>query len=626
MPEDPSKLIETVPQDIRKKVDEWLRLDRNQETRVELLQLCKDKQWEELRERFRSRIVFGTAGLRARMEVGTNRLNSLIILQATQGLAKYIERQFPTNKVAVIGHDHRYHSKEFAKVTTAIFLRAGFKVFSLNPEGSFVHTPMVPFTVDHVKASVGVMITASHNPKMDNGYKVYYNNGCQIIPPHDSMIASYIDRNLEPWINDWDWDITLKEGLSKGNLRYVKDDMTRLYIETMSKVLTGGTILLRQNLKKPWFVYTPMHGVGYEIFHLIAEQLLGLKDGQDYISVPEQILPDPSFPTVCFPNPEEKGALDMAIKLAERNKIQLVVANDPDADRFSVAVKNMKSGEWNQLTGNEIGYLFAKYQFDIYKKSTVEFQESHPLALLNSTVSSQMIKYMAEAENFHYEDTLTGFKWIGNRARDLEKKGYYVPFGYEEAIGYMFTAMVHDKDGISATVAFLKAYNSWLTEQKKYPQDILEEGFQKYGIFKEYNGYYMVEDPSMMKKVFDYIRFEYDPSNKFPRKIGDSFQVTYFRDLTRGFQSDTPDHKPLLFVDPKSEMITIIAKRIDGHGNGTESVRFTMRGSGTEPKLKIYIEARSDSEDYAKNLAKVMWDTLREEWIRPDITGLTTQF
>ena len=176
MSEGCDKLIESIPLDLRQKVTDWLRLDKNQETRDELIQLCKEQQWDELAERFCSRIVFGTAGLRAKMEVGTNRLNSLIILQATQGLAKYIEGQFPTNKIAVVGHDHRYHSKEFAKVTTAIFLRAGFKVYSLNPGDSLVHTPMVPFTVDRMKASVGVMITASHNPKMDNGYKVYYNN------------------------------------------------------------------------------------------------------------------------------------------------------------------------------------------------------------------------------------------------------------------------------------------------------------------------------------------------------------------------------------------------------------------------------------------------------------------
>ncbi|CAL9731986.1 phosphoribomutase [Monosporozyma unispora] len=616
-------LIETVPQIIRSSIKDWLRIDQNQETRDEVVQLCQNRDWDELEKRFSSRIVFGTAGLRARMEAGTNRLNSLVILQATQGLAKYIAQQFPSTKVAVVGHDHRFHSKEFAEVTASIFLRAGFKVYYLNPQDTFVHTPMVPFAVDHVGASVGIMITASHNPKMDNGYKVYYKNGCQIIPPHDANIATCIDENLEPWSDNWDWTSTLQDGLNTGELVYAKEELTKEYIKKVREVLTEGNLSLGKSLKKPWFVYTPMHGVGYEIFNEIGAHLLGLTDGQDYISVPEQIVPDPSFPTVSFPNPEEKGALDKAIELAEKNNISLVVANDPDADRFSIAVKNSTTRKWSQLTGNEIGFLFATFQLESYKQLPEDFQRSHTLAFLNSTVSSQMIKAMAEKEGFHYEDTLTGFKWIGNRARDLEKKNFYVPFGYEEAIGYMFPAMEHDKDGISATVVFLIAYNSWLEKRNKYPQDILEEGLQKYGVFKEYNGYYIIKNQSMMKPVFDYIRYEYDPSNKYPQKIGDQFEVTYFRDLTVGFQSDTPDHKPTLFVDANSQMISIKATKI---GSTDETVRFTMRGSGTEPKLKVYIEACSSTEDQAQNLAKLTWDTLRKELFRPDVTGLTTDF
>lgn len=620
-----NELLNSVPTSLKGQITDWLRIDQNKETITEVVDLCEKKDWEELTKRFSSRIVFGTAGLRARMETGTNRLNSLVILQATQGLAKYIADQFPENKVAVVGHDHRYHSKEFAEVTATVFLRAGFKVKYLNPRDSFVHTPLVPFAVDHFGASVGIMITASHNPKMDNGYKVYYNNGCQIIPPHDSNIARYIDQNLEPWTNDWNWKNTLQQGLDNGTLEYVKETMTKNYISKAEEVLTKGKVSLQEEERKPWFVYTPMHGVGHEIFTKIATQLLNLEDGIDYLSVPEQIKPDPSFPTVSFPNPEEKGALDKAIALAENEGILLVVANDPDADRFSIAVQNPQLNKWQQLTGNEIGFLFAYFELEKYKKLPESFRLSHPLAILNSTVSSHMIKAMAEKEGFHYEDTLTGFKWIGNRARDLEKEGYFVPFGYEEAIGYMFPSMEHDKDGISATVEFLQAYNKWVKFDKKYPLDILEDGFQRYGIFKEYNGYYIVKDPSMMKPIFDFIRYDYDPENEFPQKIGDQFKVIYFRDLTMGYQSDTPDHKPTLFVDPHSQMITIIAVR-NGRTSDNEKIRFTMRGSGTEPKLKIYIEACSDSEENAQFLAQMTWDTLKKEWFRPDVTGLVTDF
>ncbi|CCK72110.1 phosphoribomutase PRM15 KNAG_0J00270 [Huiozyma naganishii CBS 8797] len=618
-------ILQNAPEGLQHRILEWLRLDKNEETRREVLDLCQRQDWSELNSRFSQRILFGTAGLRSRMEAGTNRLNSLVILQATQGLARYIASQFPKNKVAVVGHDHRFHSKEFATVTAAVFLRAGFKVLYLNPGDTLVHTPLVPFTVDHLNASVGVMITASHNPKMDNGYKVYFANGCQIIPPHDLNIARSIDQNLEPWEPSWDWPTVIQAAEKEDRIVYVKDQMTQLYTKTAELQLIGGRKVLRNPGSGPWFVYTPMHGVGSEIFSRISEDVLGIKENEDYLCVPEQKHPDPSFPTVSFPNPEEKGALDKAIELASQNGINLVIANDPDADRFSLAVFDSKTANWRQLTGNEIGFLFAYQQFEMYKAMDDIFQKEHPLVLLNSTVSSQMIKKMAEVEGFHYEDTLTGFKWIGNRARDLEKKGFFAPFGYEEAIGYMFTQMEHDKDGISASLMFLLSYYHWVYDAHKFPLDILEDGYKKYGVFKEYNGYYIVDNPKIMKETFDYIRNDRKPGTQYPEAIGSEFQVVSFRDLTLGFQSDTSDHIPTLPVDPNSQMITVCAKPT--HDNvERDHVRFTIRGSGTEPKLKVYIEACSGSETGAQQLAKQMWDTLQEVWFRPQTTGLVTDF
>lgn len=331
------------------------------------------------------------------------------------------------------------------------------------------------------------------------------------------------------------------------------------------------------------------------------------------------------FPTVGFPNPEEKGALDIGMRLAEEHDINLLVANDPDADRFSIAVKDTQSSKWRQLTGNEIGFLFAFFEFQRYKNKDEEFQRSHPLAMLSSTVSSQMIKKMAEVEGFLYEDTLTGFKWIGNRAIILEKEGYYVPFGFEEAIGYMFPAMEHDKDGISAAVVLLQAYCKWKIDSNLDPIDILENGFQKYGVFKEYNGYYVVPSPLVTTEIFEYIRNVYTPTGvPYPPSIGEEIEVVYYRDLTTGYQSDTPDHKPVLPVDPTSQMITLSGKPSDGNGN--EHIRFTIRGSGTEPKLKVYIEACADNEKRASYLAKLTWDVLRREWFRPEIMNITTDF
>lgn len=619
------EVLESIPADLREQVDSWLAQDGNEETRSEILNLCRAKEWPELHNRLDTRILFGTAGLRSRMEAGFSRMNTLVVIQATQGLAQHIKKHFPDALTAVVGHDHRFHSQEFALATVATFLQAGFNVTLLNDKNKFVHTPMVPFTVDQIGASVGVMITASHNPKMDNGYKVYYSNGCQIIPPHDSEIAKEIEANLALWPKAWEWNEVLQSGITAGSLVYGGDEMTERYIRKMGQSLVDPATTAYQTEAKPWFVYTPMHGVGYDVFHRIAEETLNLKVGRDYLCVEEQMLPDPNFPTVPFPNPEEKGALDLAIQLAEKNGILLVLANDPDADRFSAAVKDNKSGSWRQLTGNEIGALFAFYELQKYGKMDKDFREKHPLALLNSTVSSQLIHKMAEVENFHSIETLTGFKWLGNRCIDLENMNYYVPFGFEEAIGYMFPVMEHDKDGVSAAVVFLQMYREWLVKQNKTLPTVLEDIFDKYGVFKELNGYYVVENPRVINEVFDYIRNDYcvthDP---FPPRIGEELTVTKFRDLTLGYQSDTINQRPELPVDPASQMITAWVK-LNG-AKPYESIRFTIRGSGTEPKLKVYIEACSKSEERASALAQVTWQVLEREWFRPDVTGLTKNF
>lgn len=618
--------LDKIPEELRENIAQWLKLDRNDETRNEVMKLCDNKDWEELHMRFDKRIVFGTAGLRSRMEAGFDRMNSLVVLQTSQGLAEYLKRISPDNLTFVVGHDHRLHSKEFATVTTAIFLKAGFKVYSLNPGDSLVHTPLVPFSVDHIGAAAGVMITASHNPKMDNGYKVYNANGCQIIPPHDENIAKSIENNLEPWVDEWQWEGFLTSSEKSGKLEYVKDSMTEKYLKSLDNSLIDKEIVpeLPHRNKKPWFVYTPMHGVGYEIFQKIASTLLNLTEGIDYLCVKEQTKPDPLFPTVNFPNPEEKGALDLAIVLAEKEGIYLVVANDPDADRFSVAVKEAIKGTWKQISGDEIGFLFAYYELQKYQKMDKNFRDKHRLAMVNSTVSSQMIRKMAEIEDFHYEDTLTGFKWIGNRTLDLEKEHYYVPFGYEEAIGYMFPQMEHDKDGISASIVFLQAYTYWLLNSSKSSLDIIQEGYKKYGFFKQYNGYYKLKDLSLTEVIFNYIRYDYEPEANYPHKIGEQLHILTFRDLTTGFQSDTSDNKPDLPVDPQSQMITITAK--PENSKDDEFIRFTMRGSGTEPKLKVYIEAVATTESRANYLTKYTWEVLRNEWFKPENTGLITDF
>lgn len=612
---------------------EWISIDPNPSTRLDIENLLRDKDYDELDRKLSNRIKFGTAGLRSSMESGFSNMNDVTVLQASQGLVQFlIEKNGNLTKdlSIVVGYDHRYHSQRFAEITCSAALVKGLRVYylgnveSLSDESNqysgvstedysdvdrkYVHTPLVPFSIDHFRASAGVMITASHNPGKDNGYKVYYSNGCQIIPPVDEEIADAIERNLKPW-NDLDvYDIKGVFSKYRSNIQSVKEEITTSYLEALkNKLITQRSL----NYK---FVYTPMHGIGLEIFR----KTLNLFTSEDscFEAVQEQAHPDPSFPTVKFPNPEEKGALDLAMRLASQVNSELVLANDPDADRFSVAVWSKKLKCWKQLTGNQIGFLFALYIVE----ELLDEKDMRNTYLINSTVSSQILNRMAAYEGFNYAETLTGFKWIGNKAIDLKKKGFNVPFAYEEALGYMFD-IINDKDGISAAVMWLQLYERWFAHKDDFePLDKLAEGYAKYGWMEECNGYYKVPDSSTVQTIFEHsIRASFQGS-PHPEKIGKHFQVVAWRDLTNGYDSTTKDHVPLLPTDKTSQMITAIVSSWD---SPQEQVRFTCRGSGTEPKLKVYIEAISkESSKRAKLLAKLCWDTLEKEWFKPNVYDL----
>ncbi|GMM35337.1 phosphoribomutase [Saccharomycopsis crataegensis] len=596
-------------------VKQWLDIDINPITRGQIEKLWAEKDTTTLTHLLASRISFGTAGLRAKMEAGFNRLNDVTVLQASQGLAKYVQEQIsqPHKGVAVVGHDHRHNSREFAKITAVVFGIAGYKVkfleFKDDSEGAsstLVATPFVPFAVDLFHADVGVMITASHNPAADNGYKVYWNNGCQIIPPHDSGIANAILENLQPWNGVWESYKNFDD--FQGDIEFVKESVTKDFYQTLKAKVVLDVGFTNNDYQQLKFVYTPMHGVGHEFVVPIFEDLFKLSENINYHVVKDQASPDPDFKTVRFPNPEEKGALDCAIQTANDENVDLIIANDPDADRFSAAVRDKETGQFRQLTGNEIGFLFANYVID---QKVASGEDLSKVFIVNSTVSSQMIGSMAKKLGFNFCDTLTGFKWIGNKAISLINEGYDVPFGYEEAIGFMF-GNVHDKDGLAATTVFLQLYYHYVIKQGISLTDKLEDGFKKFGYFKEFNGYYKFSDLTITEKIFGKIRSSYVNQ---PQNIGD-FKCTYWRDLTIGYESLTPDHFPLLPADSSSQMITGILE--PKNADDGQFVRFTARGSGTEPKLKVYIEGKSNTEASAAEFAKNVWFTLRKEWFKPD--------
>ncbi len=526
---------------------EWLRLDRDLETRSEIEMLLKSHNFTELQRLLTLRLTFGTAGLRARMGAGFARLNSLTIIQTSQGLAEYLLKEGNASRGIVIGYDARHNSKKFAELAAAVFIAKNIPAYWYE---NLVHTPMVPFGITHLNAAAGIMITASHNPARDNGYKVYGSNGCQINTPVDEQIAASILDNQEPIT----WDRTAQASQRRPILELMKAKYLDILEQHIGKYTSNF----------PRFVYTPMHGVGLSYM----EAVTGTSGCM--LVVEEQANPNPDFPTVRYPNPEEDGALTLAKTVADLADVHLIVANDPDADRFAAAEK--VDDRWIQFTGDQIGVLLAYYLLEAGKLGSSDWA-------LTTAVSSQMLSVIAK-HAFNIDETLTGFKWLGNKALELELHGDSVAFGYEEALGYMFPKIVHDKDGIAAALTFLHACTAWGSPWAK-----LQQLYQRYDYFETMNTYWKCSDPVVVTSVFARIR---DLCKPLQVKVANR-ELVRWRDLSIAYDSGTEDHQPLLPSSSSSQMITcwLGGKRyVDNGYEGDDGVRFTIRASGTEPKIK----------------------------------------
>lgn len=592
-------------------LSEWLRLDRNPNTRREIEQLVATDNRKELEARFRHRIAFGTAGLRGPMQAGISSMNDLTILQASAGLEKYARETIPDAKERgfVVGHDHRHNSERFARLTAGVFKRNGWKVYDF--EG-LVHTPMVPFATKQLNAAVGVMITASHNPAKDNGYKVYWSNAVQIIPPHDHGIAAAILESLE--VPEEAWQIA--EESSVGKWRGTQE-MVEKYVEMTSTLCTEKELNAKSSLL---FTYTAMHGVGLP-FAQAAFESFGFP--RDHFSVVEEQsqVPDPDFSTVKFPNPEEKGALDLAIVHAEKVGSNLVLANDPDADRFCAAEK--VAGKWNVFTGDQIGSLLGYAALERYKTFGLPIDK---LAMCASTVSSKMLRTMGEKEGFVFRETLTGFKWIGNEMIKLQQEGYNPTFAYEEAIGFMNGTEIRDKDGVTALAIFAEMA-AVLASKGKTVTEQLDSLYEQYGFHATSNSYFICRDPRKTDRIFSQLRFgspDVDSATasssllQLPKTLA-NYPLVSIRDLTIGYDSaaSPPEYLPSLPIDKSAHMISF-----EVGGNDNVNVVGTVRTSGTEPKIKFYLEARGSNRPAVLEKLQQIREAVGDEWLSWQENGL----
>ncbi|WP_180686666.1 phospho-sugar mutase [Streptomyces gossypiisoli] len=505
--------------DLLAQAQAWLTEDPDPETRAELARLIDTKDVTELTARFSGTLQFGTAGLRGELGAGPMRMNRSVVIRAAAGLAAYLKKQGHEDGLVVIGYDARHKSADFARDTASVMTGAGLRA-ALLPRP--LPTPVLAFAIRHLGAIAGVEVTASHNPPRDNGYKVYLGDGSQIVPPADTDIAAEIAaipslttvfRPTEGW-------------------ETLDDTVLQAYLARTDAVLSKGSPRTART------VYTAMHGVGKDTL-LAAFARAGFPPPT---LVTEQADPDPDFPTVAFPNPEEPGAMDLAFAKARETNPDLIIANDPDADRCAVAVKD--NDEWRMLRGDEVGALLAAHLVSRGAQGT--FAES--------IVSSSLLGRIAAKAGLAHEETLTGFKWIA-RVEGLR-------YGYEEALGYCVDPDgVRDKDGITAALLITELASVLKADNRTLP-DLLDDLAVEHGLHATDQLSVRVQDLSVIADAMRRLR-EQPPTHLA------GLPITNAEDLTQGTDKLPPT---------------------DGLRYTLEGARVIVRPSGTEPKLKCYLE------------------------------------
>jgi len=529
-------------------VHAWRAEDPDPDTRAELTRLLDNRDTAEITDAFSGPLEFGTAGLRGKLGPGPNRMNRAVVRRAAAGLGRYLLATDSDARVrgAVIGYDARYKSADFAADTAAVLAGLGIRALLLPRP---LPTPVLAFCITHLGCAAGVMVTASHNPAADNGYKVYLADGAQIVPPVDEQISAAIAA------------VGPLSGVALGDLDGPL--VTRLDDEPVEHYVTAVAALAEHTARDLRIAYTPLHGVGRDVLLRVFERA-GFAAPK---VVAEQGDPDPTFHTVAFPNPEEPGALDLVLAEAARVGADIIIASDPDADRLAVAVPDQSaSGGWRALRGDEIGALLADF--------LIGTSRGHDRLVVTSIVSSTLLSKMAAAAGIEYAETLTGFKWIARAA--LSRPHTRFLFGYEEALGFSVRELVRDKDGIGAALVFAEL--AAISKQQGVSLiSRLDTIAQRFGLHATSQWAIWMQGPdgfAHISAVLAGLR-----AGPLPETIAGRL-VTAVDDLSVGVRRSLDGGADSTLDLPPSDVITL---HMDG-------ARIVVRPSGTEPKLKIYFE------------------------------------
>ena len=553
----------------------------DEETKKELLSIKDDE--EEIKDRFYKELEFGTAGLRGVIGMGTNRMNKYTVGKATQGLANYILEQGTQDKGVAISYDSRRMSDEFSLQTALILNANGIKTYlfeSLRP------VPELSFAVRKLGATAGIMITASHNPPKYNGYKVYWDDGSQIVAPRDKDIINKVRG-----ITDFKEIKTIikEEAIKKGLFNVIGKEMDDKYIETLKNKILNPEIVREQG-KELKIVYTPLHGTG----NTIAERLLNELGFKNVYVVPEQAKPDGNFPTVDYPNPEDKKAFKLALELAKKVDADVVLATDPDADRLGIYAKDTKTGEYMPYTGNMSALLIAEYRISQMKEKGILPEDG---MFITTIVSSDLAKAIAANYNLECIEVLTGFKNIGavmKKSEENHDKTYV--FGFEESYGCLIGDYARDKDGIAAVMSLCEAA-AYYRAKGITLWDQMNNIYEKYGYYKEDQVSIVLEGAEGAEKIKEMMT---EMRNKKVEQIG-KYKVLCFKDIDNDYVKDMVTGEESKTGLPKSN---VLYYQLENNS------WCCVRPSGTEPKIKLYFGVKGECEKCATEELEALKDAM----------------